>query len=84
MSFVRLQATDPGFNPAHLLTGRVALLRFQVFQPEKKVAFYDQVMERVEAIGGVHSAALVMSLPLSGGAVNRGFKIEGRPGTQSQ
>lgn len=79
MSFVRLQATDPGFNPAHLLTGRVALSDSKYSNPQSKVAFYDQVMERVEAIGGVHSAALVMSLPLSGGAVNRGFKIEGRP-----
>lgn len=79
MSFVRLQATDPGFNPARLLTGRVALSDSKYSDPKTKVAFYDQVLERVEAIGGVRSAALVMTLPLSGGAMNRGFRIEGRP-----
>jgi putative ABC transport system permease protein len=79
MSFVRLQATDPGFNPANLLSGRVSLSDSTYSEPRSKVAFYDQVMDRVEAIGGVRSAALVMTLPLDGGAMNRGFRIEGRP-----
>ncbi len=79
MSFARLQATDPGFKSGHLLTGRVSLPEARYSEPEKKSAFYDQTLERVDAIAGVQSAALVMSLPLSGGAPNRGFQIEGRP-----
>lgn len=79
MSFVRLQSTDPGFNPAKLLVGRVDLADSKYSEPASKVAFYDQVMERARAIGGVQSAAWVMSLPLSGGAANRGFRIEGQP-----
>jgi putative ABC transport system permease protein len=79
MSFVRLQATRLGFNSSNLLTGRVSLTATQYSEPSNRIVFYDQMLERVGALPGVRSAALVMSLPLSGAAPNRGFQIQGRP-----
>jgi putative ABC transport system permease protein len=79
MSFVRLQAVDPGFNPSNLLTARVSLSVAKYSDRAKKMAFYDQVLERLRAIPGARSAALVMNLPLSGSNMNRGFQVEGRP-----
>jgi putative ABC transport system permease protein len=79
MTFVRLQTIDVGFNPAGLLTGRVSLSGSEYSEAARKIGFYDQVLGRLQSIPGVSSAALVMNLPLSGGTVNRGFRIEGQP-----
>ncbi len=79
VSFVRLQAVDPGFNPKHLLTARVALSGTNYADNAQKTRFYDQVLARTQALPGVRAAGLVMSLPLSGATINRGFTIEGRP-----
>jgi putative ABC transport system permease protein len=79
MSFLRLQAVDPGFNPSQLLTARLSLSVTKYSDQQKKIAFYNQVLERLQAIPGVRSVALVMNLPLSGSNMNRGFLVEGRP-----
>ena len=79
MSFLRLQAVEPGFNPENLLTARLSLSVSKYKEQNKKIVFYDQVLERLRAVPGVRSAALVMNLPLSGSNMNRGFQVEGRP-----
>ena len=79
VSFMRLQAVDPGFNPSNLLTARMSLSVTKYSDQNKKIAFYNQVLERLQAIPGVRSAGLVMNLPLSGSNMNRGFLVEGRP-----
>jgi putative ABC transport system permease protein len=79
MSFLRLQAVEPGFNPSNLLTARLSLSVAKYSDQKKKLAFYNQLLERLQAVPGVRSAALVMNLPLSGSNMNRGFLVEGRP-----
>jgi putative ABC transport system permease protein len=79
VSFMRLQAVDPGFNPANVLSARLSLSVTKYSDQNKKIAFYNQVLERLQAIPGVRSAGLVMNLPLSGANMNRGFLVEGRP-----
>ena len=79
LSFLRLQAVDPGFRAENVLTARVALSPAKYSDRAKKVAFYDQALERLNALPGVRSAGLVMNLPLSGANMNRGFTVEGRP-----
>ncbi|HYY55998.1 MAG TPA: ABC transporter permease [Pyrinomonadaceae bacterium] len=83
MSFLRLQAVEPGFKPENLLTARLSLSVTKYKDQNKKIVFYDQVLERLRAIPGVRSAALVMNLPLSGSNMNRGFQVEGRPEPKS-
>ncbi|MFN2596640.1 MAG: ABC transporter permease, partial [Pyrinomonadaceae bacterium] len=78
-SFARLQSVEPGFDPRHLLTARLALPAAKYRTPGEQVAFYDRALERAGALAGVRSAALVMNLPLSGANMNRGFSVEGRP-----
>ncbi|HEY6186739.1 MAG TPA: ABC transporter permease [Pyrinomonadaceae bacterium] len=79
MSFLRLQAVEPGFNASNLLTARLSLSVTKYSDQKKKIAFYNQLLERLQATAGVRSAALVMNLPLSGSNMNRGFIVEGRP-----
>lgn len=79
ISFAHLQAVKPGFNPHNLLTARLALPTEKYADDSRKTDFYNRLLERLQALPGVRSAALVMSLPLTDLTINRGFVVEGRP-----
>jgi putative ABC transport system permease protein len=57
-------------QPEKLLTLRTALPEYRYGESHKRVAFYDNVLERVKALPGVVSAAYTTSVPLQwkGGA----------------
>jgi putative ABC transport system permease protein len=77
-SFLRLQAVDAGFTPEQVLTAQLSPAGPQ-FQNEQEVTnFYEQVLERTQAIPGVQSAGVINTLPLSLGPTT-GFRVEGRP-----
>ena len=78
-SFLRLQAVNPGFDPQNLLTMRVVLPRAKYPDDAKRVAFFRQAVERMRALPGVRSAAVVDYLPFAGLGSATGFTIEGRP-----
>lgn len=64
-SFLRLLNVNLGFRPANILT-----MRFSPPVPaygwSGRGKLYDQVLQRIEALPGVESAAMVSDLPLSG------------------
>ncbi len=62
-SFVRLQQVDPGFRPQQVLTMEVPLQRTRYPEPPQAIAFQRQLLERLRAMPGVHSAAVASSLP---------------------
>ena len=78
-SFARLSDVNPGFTADRLLTGRVALPPTKYDSVAKKVAFADALLQRVRALPGVRSAAVVSSVPLSGQNAQWGYWVEGRP-----
>jgi putative ABC transport system permease protein len=78
-SFVLLQRVDPGFNPSNVLTVALGLPRSSYSEPQKMIAFYAQLLDRVRALPGVQSAGAITNLPLSGGGTDVDFAIEGRP-----
>jgi putative ABC transport system permease protein len=78
VSFMRLQAVEPGFNASNLLTARLSLSVAKYKEQNKKIVFYNQLLERLQTVPGVRSVGLVMNLPLSGANMNRGFTVEGR------
>jgi len=78
-SFAKLQRVDPGFDAHNVLSMRVTLSNLRYPEPRARVAFYDELAERLKNIPGVEVSALANQLPLSGGG--RGgdpFSIEGR------
>jgi len=81
-SFFLLQRADPGIEPDHALTMRVALPATYA-KGERMVAFYRELVERVEAQPGVRSAGVVSWLPLSGQHITTRMAIEGRTPTAS-
>jgi len=77
-SFLHLLATDPGFNPQHVLTFRVGLTD-KSYPDEKRVQFYDQLLAKLDALPGAKSATAAFPLPFSGGDMTISFDIQGRP-----
>jgi putative ABC transport system permease protein len=72
-SLVRLQQDDHGFLPDHVLTLRVPIGTRTQIRPTGKydtkprqMAYYRELLERVQRIPGIRSAAVVNNLPLSG------------------
>jgi putative ABC transport system permease protein len=79
ISYVRVTQIDPGFNPDRVLTAKIAPSRKTYPDPKSRSAFYTTVLEHLQSLPGVESAGMVMSLPLTGSSMNRGFRVEGRP-----
>ena len=78
-SFDRLVNVNPGFDPRNVLMGRISLTRAAYENTEERVHYVVQTLERLKALPGVESAALVAPMPFSGGNVGSDFRIEGRP-----
>ncbi|HVH57269.1 MAG TPA: ABC transporter permease [Vicinamibacterales bacterium] len=78
-SFSKLASVDPGFQVKPALTFELSLPDSRYEDRARQVAFFDQLLPRLQAIPGVTSAAGVISLPLSGTSIVLTFEIEGRP-----
>jgi putative ABC transport system permease protein len=65
-SFYKLLQVDPGFKPANLLTLEYRMPRNKYAKPDGQWEFHRQVVERLQEVPGVESAALVRGLPFSG------------------
>jgi putative ABC transport system permease protein len=75
----RLLATDPGFDAANVTTAQVAIPAASYSSPEARHAFFDALLERVRAQGGVEHAALVWGLPFTDQIDSSPIDIPGRP-----
>src|SRR5262249_5146236 len=75
--FVRLEQTDAGVRPEHVLTMGVALPPAKYATPQATITFYEQLLERVAALPGVRRAGVINHLPLQRTGDNDGFNLEG-------
>ncbi len=78
-SFAKLASTNIGFSPKNLLTFRVRLPESRYARDQDIISFFKQLEERLSALPGAKSAAMVNLLPLSGWRAFSDFEIEGRP-----
>jgi putative ABC transport system permease protein len=78
-SFARLRAVDPGFNADNLLTMTISLSGTTQSTAPKRVAFFNELLQRVDSLPGVESASAINHLPLGGDVWTIPFFIEGRP-----
>jgi predicted permease len=78
-SFCRLQEVKPGFEPANLLTMRVALAPAKYPNFQRSKAFFDQLLERLKARPEVKSVGTINLLPFGGSGGDRTFLIEDQP-----
>ena len=78
-SFLHTVAVDPGFNPSRMLTFRVGLSSKRYKEDADRLAFYRQLLSKLQALPGVQSATAAFPLPLSGSNITLTFDIDGRP-----
>ncbi len=79
-----LRGQYSGLHPENVLTVRTSLPLNKYREHARRVAFYDQVLERVGNLPGVVSAGYTTSVPLEWKGGTSGLTIEGRlqePGT---
>ena len=78
-TFSRLSDQYSGLRAESVLALRTQLPGSRYEQPARRFAFYKQVLERVNALPGVVSAAYTTSVPLDWRGGTNGISIEGRP-----
>jgi len=79
-SFNRLQHVELGFRPDNLLTMKMILPASKYSEHRQRVAFVDQVLERVKILPGVLSAGTTTNIPLEREiSYDSVFSVEGRP-----
>lgn len=78
-SVVRLREVNPGFNSENRLTMSVVASSRKYPQPAQRVAFFNQLGERLAALPGVESAGFTSVLPFSGNFDGRGLAVEDFP-----
>jgi predicted permease len=77
-SLQRLQAVDLGFRTEALQTMTISLAASENADPARQNPFFTSLLERVEGLPGVRSAALINHLPIAGDTWWSGFSPEGR------
>ncbi len=78
-SFFYLRDVAPGLRAEGLFTASIELPRAKYPKAEPLIAFYQQVLEKVQSIPGVQSVGLATALPLSGDYWAMSLPIEGQP-----
>jgi putative ABC transport system permease protein len=76
-SFAEMLATDPGFEPKHVLTASLTLPE-QDYPTQRKVnAFYRNLLDQITALPEVRSAGAATNIPVIGINSDRNFVPEG-------
>lgn len=78
-SFLRLRNVDPGFRTDNLLTMKIVLPEPKYEAFKSREAFYSNLVQRVQSLPGVRSAAVTTNLPLYRQGNSISVRIEGRP-----
>jgi putative ABC transport system permease protein len=76
-SFVRLNSVPTGFSPSGVMAMQLSLIQAGYEQPAKRARFVDQILQNIQALPGVQSAAVVTRLPLNPGSSSRSVTVEG-------
>lgn len=77
-SFTSLLSVDPGFAPSGLLTMQVTLPA-RLTTADARLAYYDELFERLRALPGVVAAGGTTRLPLGSTSVSTTIDVEGQP-----
>jgi predicted permease len=72
------RAIDFGFDTGQVLTAKIDLGRQNYSQPQAQL-FYQQLLDRAQALPGMQRASLALNVPLDGSNYQTGIRIEGQP-----
>ena len=77
-SFARVTHVDPGFAAGNVLAFRVALPNASYPEDHHRIAFFDRLVTRLEALPDVRAAGMIQTLPMRGDYF-LSFRVQGRP-----
>jgi putative ABC transport system permease protein len=79
-SFIQLQKVNAGFQapPQNVLAAKFSVTTTKPFDSKAWLATYERVLEKIQNLPGVTSAALSKSIPPNGGCGCSPFTIEGQ------
>lgn len=83
-SFVNMLNVDLGFRPDHLLTARISLPYPRYEDEDRRKQFFEQTLQRLEALPGVESVALTSALPMTDYNSRVWLQVEGGRGDREQ
>ncbi|MGA8593753.1 MAG: ABC transporter permease [Bryobacteraceae bacterium] len=78
-SLVNLSRVNPGFHPDHVLTMRIPLAPAKHTDTHPASLLFQPLLERIEALPGVKSAAVITYLPMQRHGTNSRFQVQGKP-----
>jgi len=78
-SFLRVQHAAPGFNAKNVLTFELLLPVAHYGEPVRRIAFYEALRSRIQAIPGVISAGAANRIPFGGRPGGSPLRVVGRP-----
>ena len=81
-SLVRLNRTELGFRSERLITASLPVPQNRLEGNERIEAFYSQMLERIQVVPGVSSAAVSTGIPVEGTSFGMAFDVVGRPAAQ--
>ena len=82
-SFAKLVRVDPGVDPTGVTTGWIGLPAKRYPDAERQRQAMDDILQRIQAVPGITSAALTSALPLSGN-IQLKQTFEGHPRPKGQ
>jgi predicted permease len=77
-SLARIGEVNPGFQPHGVMTAGLALPQAQYNTPEKQIAFFSSVLDRLSHTPGVAAAGAGFPVPFTGANDSASFHIEGQ------
>jgi predicted permease len=77
-SVMRIREVKPGLQPQNLLTAKISLPREKYKDIDTANRFYEQVLERLNNLPGVESAAVISHLPIEEMGTNANISVEGK------
>ena len=78
----QLQSVPLGFEPTGVTMMRIALSPDRYPEPLSIVAAFTRVVDQVRALPGVEMAAAGTRVPMWGGSIDFGVRVDGRPGEE--
>ena len=81
-SFMKMTGESPGIDPRDVLSVEINLPSARYPDGDQRIAFYQELLDRVRALPGVQTAATSYVLPMAPGGWQTAFHVEGEPPEQ--
>jgi len=78
-SFIKMTDASPGFEARNVLSVEITLPGARYPDRDRRIAFYQELLDKVRALPGVQAAATSYVLPMAPGGWQTAFHVEGEP-----